>query len=195
MKKKVVLILLTLVLVLAFSMPTVALAKAPVALNANGVIASIDEGTVFPAGNSGRYVVASRTILGTLTGDINGDFTLNYKANVELATQAGNLHGTLQTASTSLEVNGTIQPLQLYYGNIYYFYGWYYSSNFGWVRLYYVPDVGVVPLFYLEINGHWTALDGAKGNGDFTASVIFVPTPDGHVAFVVPGSQLTMTGK
>jgi hypothetical protein len=194
-KKKLLFIGLVTMLVLAFSMPSAALAKAPAAINAGGVITSIDDGTVFPAGNSGRYVVAARTITGTLAGDISGDFTLNYKANVELATQAGNLHGTLVAGSQVLEVNGNIQPLQAYAGNLYTFLGVFTVPGFGPLPFYYVPGVGATPLFDLEISGHWTATSGAKGNGNFTASVIFIPTADGHVAFVVPGSQLSMSGK
>jgi hypothetical protein len=35
-----------------------------------------------------------------------------------------------------------------------------------------------------------------KGNGEFTANLVFVPTPDGHIAFVIPDlSHVTLTGK
>ena len=180
MKRKVTLILLTLVMVLAFSMPTTALAAKPASLSASGVVTTITDGDVFPAGNSGRYVVASRSLTGILAGDINGAFTLDFKANVELATQAGNLHGTLQAGSQVLEVNGKIEPLT--------FAGWYLPPGIS-------PDYpGGIPLYQLVINGHWTAVSGAKGNGDFAAWAVFIPTPDGHV-YAIVASGITLTGK
>ena len=180
MKKRTVFISLVLVSLLTALMPTAALAKAPTSFSASGTVTGINDGSVFPAGNSGRYVVASRTITGTLAGDITGDFTLDYKANVELATQAGNLHGTLQAGAQVLEVNGTIEPLQ--------FVGWLVPP--GVHPLY--PDG--IPLYQLDINGHWTAVRGGKGNGDFKATVIFIPTPDGHVYSIV-ASAFIMTGQ
>lgn len=114
--------------------------------------------------------VIERELDGTLSGDINGDFILAYKANVELATQAGNLQGTLVTDKYSIKVDGKIAPLQ--------FYGWY----------------GPYPLYYLEIDGTWQFKDGAQGNGDFAAWTIFIPTPEGHVAAIIY-SGFDMTGK
>lgn len=195
MKKRLLSISLVLVSVLTALMPTAVLAAKPVEFKATGNIAYITEGDVLPAGNSGQWRVIERELGGTLSGDINGAFTLNYKANVELATQAGNLHGTLQAGSQVLEVNGKIEPLKPYHGNAFYFVMEYVDPVFGLVRIYYVPGVGYVPLFDLEINGHWTSVSGANGNGDFTASVIFIPTPEGHVAYVLPVSQVNLTGK
>ena len=171
MKKRLSVIMLSLVLVLTGLMPATALAAKPASLSASGVVTSITNGDVFPAGDSGRYVVASRTITGILSGDINGAFTLDYKANVELATQAGNLHGTLQAGSQVLKVNGTIEPL-----------------GFAW----FAPWGMYLPM--LTISGQWTAVSGAKGNGDFAAYAVFIPTPEGHVAAVV-ASGITLTGK
>ena len=176
MKRKIALIILSLVLVLGLMPATVAAAKAPPApkfvdFNAGGVISYITPGDVFPAGASGRYIVQERELGGALAGSINGAYSLTYKANVELATQAGNLHGTLQTGSYSLDVNGKIEPLE--------FVGWY------------APGI---PLYYLEINGQWTFVNGEQGNGDFTAGAVFIPTLDGHVGYIVQ-SGFVMTGK
>ncbi len=174
--KKRLLISLTLALLLTALMPaTVSAAKPPlkfVNFNASGVITYITGGNVLPAGDSGRWRVIERELGGQLSGDINGAFTLNYKANVELATQAGNLQGILVADPYCIKVNGKIAPLE--------FYGWY------------VP--GIIPLYYLEIEGNWVFKDGAQGNGDFTAWAIFIPTPDGHVAYIV-ASSFDMTGK
>jgi hypothetical protein len=170
MKKRLFVISLV-VSMLVFLMPAPALAKAPAGFSAGGVITAIDTGTVFPAGNSGRYVVASRSITGALAGGITGDFVLNYKANVELATQAGSLQGNLQAGTTVLKVNGSIEPLE--------FAGWWGEG---------------IPLYRLTINGRWTAIDGMKGNGDFSAWAVFIPTPEGHV-FAIVDSGFDMTGK
>ncbi|MDO8671957.1 MAG: hypothetical protein Q7O66_11080, partial [Dehalococcoidia bacterium] len=117
-------------LVLATLLPSLAMAAAPVSFSAGGQITSISDGTVKPAGDSGRFVVVERKIVGTLDpdGSLSGDFVLTYKANVELATQAGNLHGTVKVSGNVLNVNGKIDP-----------------------RVF----VGPYGLPYLHISGHW----------------------------------------
>jgi len=82
MKGKILLIGLALALSLILSMPTPAFAAKPVEFSASGTISSISTGYVLPAGNSGRWVVHERELCGTISGDINGDFVLSYKANV-----------------------------------------------------------------------------------------------------------------
>ncbi|MBI4288934.1 MAG: hypothetical protein HY671_10950 [Chloroflexi bacterium] len=162
--------------------PAPASAAKPVAFNATGTIGSISPGTVKPAGGSGRFVVVEREIGGFfVAGDlgaasISGDptsgvpFTMYYKANVELATQAGNLHGTLTAGDKVLNLNGKIDPL-------------------GFV------DIGIgVPLPKLSISGHWNFTNGAQGEGEFTAWAIFAATPEGHI-FWIPLSGFAMTGQ
>jgi len=180
MRKRLLFMSLALALVLTALTPAVALAAKPVPFEAEGSISGITPGDVFPAGKSGRYVVAEREITGTLGGDISGDFTLTYKANVELATQAGNLHGTLEAGESVLNVNGKIEPLV--------FAGWYIPP--GAHPAY--PDG--IPLYQLTISGHWNFLEGARGQGDFDAWAIFVPTPAGHVGSIV-ASSFKLTGK
>lgn len=178
MKRKLLFISLALGLVLATLMPAPVLAAKPTAskfvdFNAGGFITGITDGIVKPAGSSGRFIVQERDINGVLSGDIGGTsgslFTLSYKANVALATQAGNLHGTLKVDSYSLEVNGTIEPLG------------------------FVP-VGPYLLPLLTISGQWTFIGGAQGNGDFIAYAVFVPDEFGHVLLIVD-SGISMTGK
>lgn len=169
MKKRLFIsVVLALVLTALGSAPV--LAAKPADFEASGEIGSITPGDVFPAGNSGRWRVIERQITGTLAGDINGDFTLTYKANVELATQAGNLHGTLEVGSYVLKVNGKIEPLQM------------------------VPTLLGFDLPMLTIKGRWTAIEGARGQGDFDAWVIFIPTPEGHVGQIL-ASSFTLTGQ
>ena len=62
--------------------------------------------------DSGRWVVVEREIKGNFSGpNIVGPFAMDYKANVELATQAGNFRGILKAGEQVLNVNGTIDPL------------------------------------------------------------------------------------
>ena len=151
--------------------PVPVLAARPVPLNANGDISFISAGTVKPAGDSGRWVVVEREIKGSFSGpDIVGPFAMAYKANVELATQAGNLHGTLTAGEKTLNVDGKIDPLTL---------------------------VEVAPgtfLPKLSISGHWNFAKGGQGEGTFTAWAIFIPSPDGHVETFV-ASAFSLTGK
>ena len=170
MKMKILFTSLVLALVLTILMPAAAIAAKPVPFNSNGIITHISPGTVFPAGDSGKWVVVERDLNGTfLSGGIEGDFTMTYKANVELLTQAGNLHGTLEVSPYALKLNGKIQPLEM------------------------VPTALGVDLPMLTIKGNWTFINGAKGRGDFYVWVIFIPTPEGHVGSIV-ASAVGLTG-
>ena len=171
MKRRPLFISLVLALVLTTLMPAAVLAAKPASFGAGGIITYISPGTVIPAGESGRWVVVERELSGTfLSGDISGNFIMAYKANVELSTQAGNLHGTIEIGPYVLKVNGKIQPLEM------------------------VPTSFGLDLPKLTINGHWTFTDGTQGQGDFDAWVIFIPTPEGHVDSIV-GSTINLTGK
>ncbi|MFC1969180.1 hypothetical protein ACFLVF_01655 [Chloroflexota bacterium] len=175
---------LVLALVLANVVSVTALAAKPVPFLASGGITSITPGDVMPAGQSGRWRVIERELTVNLFGDIGGaegiESTMTYKANVELATQAGNLHGTLEAGSYVAKVNGKIEPVE--------FVGWYLPPG---VHSDYPAGI---PLYKLTFGGHLTFTDGAKGQGDFKGWAVFVPTPEGHVAFIT-GSSFTMTGK
>ncbi len=170
MKKKLLFVSLALALVLTTLIPAAALAAKPVSFDASGIVTYISPGTVFPAGESGRWVVIERQLNGTfLSGNINGDFTMTYQANVELSTQAGNLHGTLKAGSHVLKLNGNIQPLEM------------------------IPTPFGIDLPKLTISGRWTFTNGAQGGGEFDTWVIFIPTPEGHVGSIV-ASGLNLTG-
>lgn len=182
MKRKLWYVSLALALVLTTFMPISALAAKPVPFDASGTITYISPGTVFPAGKSDRWVVVERELVGEfLSGDISGEFTMTYKANVEsMQTQAGNFHGTLTVSERSyvLNVNGKSESLEV----------------LQWME--YPPGSGnwVPVLMKLAINGHWTFTDGARGQGSFDGWAIFIPTPEGHVGTIVV-SSFTMTGK
>jgi len=155
-------------LVLATLMPSLTLAAEPEPFGAAGQITSITVGAVKPAGNSGRFVVVERQMSGALQGSLDSSFTLSYKANVELATQAGELHGTMKLDNGDvLNVNGTVQPLQ-------------------W------QDIGFGQLLpVLTMSGHWNFTNGAQGQGNFTAWGVFIPTDDGHIATLAGAFSLT----
>ncbi|MDD5287875.1 MAG: hypothetical protein PHY28_02015 [Dehalococcoidales bacterium] len=180
MKKRTLFISLILAIVLSTLMPATALAAKPATFSANGMVSYISPGTVFPAGNSGRWVVAERELIGALAGDISGGFTMTYKANVEsLETQAGNFHGTLimDDGSYSFNVNGRSEPLQFVQ----------------WIE--FPPQSGnYVPLMLLTISGDWTLTEGAQGHGNFDAQVLFIPTLEGHVGYIV-NSSFNMAGQ
>lgn len=170
MKKRLAFISLFMALIILVSMPASTLAAKPVPFGTTGVVTYLSPGTVFPAGESNRWVVVERELQGTfLSGDINGNFTMAYTANVKLATQAGNLHGTLKSGAFVFKLTGKILPLEL------------------------VPTPIGVNLPKLTINGHWTATDGTQGEGSFEAWVIFIPTPDGHVGSIV-ASGINLSG-
>ena len=182
MKKRLLFVSLVLALVLTTLVPAAALAAKPVPFSATGTIATLDEGTVFPAGESGRWRVVLREAGGNVSGSITDDFTMTYKANVDLE-QAGNLHGTLtfETEPYVLKLNGKTEPAILV----------------GWVEV--APDV-FLPKLKLPISGHWTFIDGAKGQGDFLGWVVFAGVPDEegnlHVGPVIEEeSFFSMTGK
>ena len=171
LRKRILFIAVVLALVLSSVMPMTALAAKPVPFEAIGGITFITNGDVMPAGDSGRWRVIERAIYGSFGSgwDIDGDFTLTYKANVELATQAGNLHGTLEAGSYVAKVNGTIEPLV------------------------WLGDPFASPAL-LTINGHWTFIEGARGQGNFEAWAIVILNEYGHVIYI-PNSSFSMTGK
>ena len=175
MKRKTLLIGLTLALLSILVMPVSALAAQPVAFSASGTISSISTGDVLAAGKSGRWVVQERELCGSLSGDINGDFVLTYKANVD-ENQAGNLAGELMVGQDAyiMRLNGKSQPM-----------------DFVWFEAFgiYLPR--------LSINGHWALTEGTKGEGDFEAWFVFVPYIDEqgnvHVGQIV-GSAIILSG-
>lgn len=172
MKSRFCFISLILALVLTAFIPVPTLAAKPKPFAATGTIDYISSGTVFPAGASVRWVVAERELTGTLSGDLNGQFTMTYKANVEsMDSQAGNFHGMLLVGPYILKINGSSEPLE--------FVGWY------------APEV---PIYKLIIGGHWTFTNGAHGQGNFDGYAIFIPTPEGHVGYIL-GSSFNLTGQ
>ncbi len=173
MKRRMLFITLALVLLMTMLVPGAALAK-PQTFYAGGVITGIEDTIIgenaFPAGESGRWRVVGREITGELSGDVNGSFIMTYKANVELATQAGNLQGDMIVGDESFKVNGKIQPLEM------------------------VPTPLGIDLPKLTITGHWNMDGKGPGNGDFEAWVIFVPDEYGHVVMII-ASSFVMEGK
>jgi len=196
MKRKLLCIILAACLVLSVVMPATALAakgKAFDDFEATGTIDSISEGTVIPAGNSGRWRVSEREISGVLSGDdVDGVFNMTYKANIEsVETQAGNLHGILEVGDYTFKVRGKIQPLQMV--NSYFD-----STAEEWVPLPFGKEYPEYPGVYwlprIDVEGSWTH-EGTQGNGTFSAWAIFTADPDtGHVVYI-PFSEFTMDGK
>lgn len=176
-------LILTLVLVLVAPAP--ALAAKPVGFTASGIITQVLPGDIFPAGTSGRWVVDERQMFGTISGDANGDFILTYSANVNLETQAGSFHGTIEVDSLLINVIGKSQLVgDSYPGPI-------------------IPTpYGLTPtnIRTLETAGGWTFISGSVGNGDYygvTVVLIAAVGPlEGHILAIDPdNSGFSMTGK
>jgi len=189
MKKKLLIIGISLALLLTGLMPASAFAAKPVDFNASGIISYLTPSIEFPAEDSGRIVVVERSVLGVFTeGPLAGiPYDLTYKANVELETQAGNLHGTLIAGPYVFKVNGKINPLEI-------------------VPLPVVitippelfpPDGLILPagleLPKLSIEGHWTAIEGMQGTGNFSSWAFFIPLGE-HVGPIAL-SSINVFGK
>jgi hypothetical protein len=158
-------------LVIGF-LPTAAFA-APQPMSADGTIDSISGTVGFPTGSSGNYKVTSRTITGTFTsGDLNGDYSLTYKANVDLNTQAGNFNGDMTNGSLQFDVWGTSYPVV-----------WTLSAD---------SPVGYIGTS--SVSGSWKG-HGWPGTGTFSGTFSFVPTVDGHIDYIIPGSTLSLSGQ
>jgi len=171
--KRILVISLLLALVLSMCLPTAAFAaKAPVStsFSALGEMYTIDTGNVRKLGNTDKWLVLDRHIQGQfVSGDLGASpFTLTYGGIFDLATQAGNLLGTMQTASGTLLVTGSSAPLT------------------------FVP-YGPYNLPMLSISGNWTGLFGIRASGTFQAYMVFIPTANGHVGQIVD-SAFDMTG-
>lgn len=172
MKKRLILVSAVLVMLLGSLAPATASAAKPdlEPFVASGNIAYITPGKVLPAGGSGKWVVVDRELGGSLSGSIRGPFTMDYHALIEsLLTQAGSLRGTVTVGEHVLKVDGQIAPLE-------------------WLG----PPLASPA--QLTMTGQWKFTGGAKGKGDFSALVIFIPTPQGHVGTIL-ASSLTMTGQ
>ena len=176
---------LVLAMTLVLVAPVPALAAKPVGFGASGIITEVSPGEISPAGNSGRWIVDERQMFGALSGHVNGDFTLTYAANVELKTQAGSFHGTLEVDSLLFKVRGKSQLVGP-------------CSYYGIVDTLYGP----VPtnICTLETSGGWTLIQGAKGNGDYyglaTVLIASAGPLEGHILAIVPyASGFTMTGQ
>lgn len=178
MRKKLLLVSLSLVLALIGMMPaTAALAKPAIGVVATGFVTEIQTTgeNVVPIGNWG-WKVTDRTVKGVFNGpEIVDEFTFTYNAIVDL-TQAGMLWGTLSTGDYTLNVFGRSESA--------YFYGWY-------------DEAAGIPLYGLDVSGSWNARCGAVGGGQFTASLVFIPSADGaHIEYIIPPlSPITLTGK
>jgi len=180
MRRKIALVGLVLALVLTGVMPAAAVEakgiKPVTGVVASGFITQIDPTTtenVVPLGKTQwGWKVTGRSVNGVFTGpEINDSFTFTYNAIVDL-TQAGTLWGKLKTSDYTLDVFGK-------------------SGS-----AYFVGMYGEYPLYGVDIKGTWSAAFGAVGGGEFTGSLVFIPSADGaHIAAIIPDySPITLTG-
>lgn len=165
--------LLALLLMAVVSSGTV-LAANPVPLNAVGLLTTVVEGDVDPAGGSGRSVVGMRSISGTMVGpDLWGPFSVDFDTNVD-PTQSGQLHGTMTVGDYEAAVQGESELLT---GPV--------------LALLSADPLVVVPVVYLGVSGTFTFTVGPEGHASFDGGVWIIVTPDGHIVDVLPaGSPL-----
>jgi len=205
MKKRMLCIGLVLTLALTIIIPATATAKGLDGFHAEGIVIGIDQGDIKAAGNSGRWVVSERNLYGGFGffGDSPAQygFTLNYHANIDsVYTQAGNLQGVLSIWDTpyALNLTGTTDPA--YPDPV---------DEYGYPIPYQKiisPDpfiTMVVANYVLHLEGRWTFISGAIGNGTFEADVVVqicidednYPALVGHiVGFVESESSFTLDG-
>ena len=158
MKKKALFISLVLALVLTTIMPASALATQKAPFVAIGMVNAITPGNVLPDGMSGGAQAIDRQLSGKLIcGNINGDFTITYKANFDLETQGGNFHGIMNVGSYVFKVNGKIKPQES-------------------------EQVGPYSMTKLILDGNWTFAEGAQGQGKFHGWTVFIPTTETDLA-------------
>ncbi len=186
MKKKMLVLAITVIMLLTCIIPAPVLAASHTEVSATGVVYGITEGTVYPAGESGRWRVVERDLFGAFVGgDILGGFQLHYKANIESTeTQSGNMNGELYCGAYTFKLNGKIADLY----------------SLGEIEA--VTDgngniVGYGVVAYSNIDGVWTLKEGSKGNGTYAASVAMLLDPvGGHViGFSPEKSSFSMEGK
>jgi hypothetical protein len=156
-------------------LPSTVLAAKPLPFSASGHIMGIETEPPFcvvkPAGESGRWVIVTRQIKGTVSGDISGDFILDYSGNVD-AFQVGNIHGTISIGQYTLKMDSkTLNPIPI---------GYYQG----------------LLIVQLSISGHWSLIQGAKGQGDVDATLYFL-TDGTHVLSIYPDveSPFSLTGQ
>ena len=191
MKRKLLCIILAASLILSVVMPGTALAakgKAFDYFEANGLVTGIDPGTVKPAGQSGRWIVSERQIEVYMWGNLNGLFTLTYKANVD-SEQTGTFHGELVAGELVFKVRGKSELG---------------TSTGGGTIMLPNPELPgeeievTVAFFPLSTTGKWTLIEGAQGNGDYDTDIDVVIALDGpymgHIVDIT-GSKVLMTGK
>jgi hypothetical protein len=161
-----------LALLIVSIVPTVVMA-AMQPMSASGSIDSISGTVGFPLGNSGNYMVSSRTVSGNFTsGDLSGGYAFTYKGNIDLNTQAGHINGTLLNGPYNFTIDGNSYPVT-----------WAPSSD---------SPVGYVGSS--TASGIWKWKDGG-GSGNFSCNFSFVPTADGHIDYILPGSAFELSGQ
>ena len=189
-KKLLVIFPVIAVLAVIFLTPTVATAKSPFTqFGSLGTITGINEGTVVPAGNSGRWIVQDRFVTGALIGGSGpqGEFTLTYGANVPILTQSGQIHGTLtidtaagEVYEAKMQAAASVGPTPIQCG----------------VLGPWPCDEGSQFHIGLVIEGTFTFTSGARGNGDLRAWLFAVTNDEGHISHFIPGaSGVTIDGK
>lgn len=169
------------------SLVTLAPAAEATSFLLTGLVEGIDDGDVAAAGASGRFVVRDRHITGQLGGAVgnqllsNTAFRFTFHTNVPLATQSGNLSGTLTfggyTAQVAAKATLGLTPIPCVVGTT------------GCVPI----GGGAGRLPGLLISGNLAFLVGANGNGTVEGFVIPILDAEGHI--IAAFGQVTLSSK
>ena len=148
----------------------------------SGIIRTIDDGDVKPAGQSGRFIVRDRHIEGTFAGDISGGFTITYDTNVPLATQSGPIHARMvaDVYEANMTIVSSLGPTPVPCGI---------PDGATCIE---TPGGNFVP--GLLLNGRMNFLSGAKGTGNVSGWLIPILDEQGHIVRIV-ASLLTIAGQ
>lgn len=134
--------------------------------SASGVLTTIDEGDVVPAGSSGRFIVKDRHVLGgLLSGDLVGPLSIEYGTNVPILTQSGQIHGNIYVQTPDGVVKASIAA----------------KSAFGVCDLPVPPGTPTLPPIGLTVEGTFTFTTGTQGHGEFSACVWANINAEGHI--------------
>jgi hypothetical protein len=177
MKKRILFLSLLLVVAMTFigAAPVSAADKCS-SISAVGYIDGITPGNVKQVGHSEWWRVNEREITGAVSGGISGDFSLVYQGLFKITTQEGILKGTFTVTGETpcvLQVVGASAPLKMVATPTPY---------------------GTFDLPKLTIKGTWKYAKGGKGNGTFSAWIIFIPDEYGHVDTII-ASEIKLQGR
>ncbi len=166
-RKTIKLALGAILAVLLISILPISVLASPQSMSAVGTITYISGTDGYATGNSGNYKVTSRTVTGTfISGDLSGDYSFTYQANIDLNTQSGTINGDLTNGDLLFDIQGKSYPF---------------------------TPIDQYTL-YASANGTWEG-HGWSGGGTWTANYYFHLDDYGHIESILPNSSFNISGQ